>query len=217
MLFKFVANRTAARLKQAPIAFGRVTWACSKRAPARHSRIDNQLQLFAVAGARIQGLCPCSRQKNIPCYCRTSTRCGAEAASKQTSPRQKFGASIPCSLPFASAWNSVQSKWHGSLGICVPSSGTKTLPEEVEVAGYAIADVIAKCGIPMMVPLTDLRPEETASVSSSDADIEPPYYGEDSESSLTHTYHGVLPLVNQEDNYSLNPSSGAQKLRPKLH
>ncbi|OLP83513.1 Sensory rhodopsin-2 [Symbiodinium microadriaticum] len=28
---------------------------------------------------------------------------------------------------------------------------TKTLPEEVEVAGYAIADVIAKCGIPMMV------------------------------------------------------------------
>ena len=63
MLFKFVANRTAARLKQAPIAFRRVTWACSKRAPARHSRTDNQLQLFAVAGARIQGLCPCSRQK----------------------------------------------------------------------------------------------------------------------------------------------------------
>ncbi|CAE7356820.1 sop2 [Symbiodinium pilosum] len=28
---------------------------------------------------------------------------------------------------------------------------TKTLPEEIEVAGYAIADVIAKGGIPMMV------------------------------------------------------------------
>lgn len=28
---------------------------------------------------------------------------------------------------------------------------TKTFPEEIEVAGYAIADVFAKCGIPMMV------------------------------------------------------------------
>ena len=42
--------------------------------------------------------------------------------------------------------------------VCVPSQGTKTLPEEVEVAGYAIADVIAKCGIPMMAPLTNLNP-----------------------------------------------------------
>eukprot|EP00913_Durusdinium_trenchii_P034963 g32705.t1 len=28
--------------------------------------------------------------------------------------------------------------------------GTKTFPEEIEIAGYAIADVFAKCGIPMM-------------------------------------------------------------------
>ena len=28
---------------------------------------------------------------------------------------------------------------------------TKTFPQEIEVAGYAIADVFAKCGIPMMV------------------------------------------------------------------
>eukprot|EP00435_Cladocopium_sp_Y103_P042623 s900_g11.t2 len=28
---------------------------------------------------------------------------------------------------------------------------TKTFPEEIEVAGYAIADIFAKCGIPMMV------------------------------------------------------------------
>lgn len=33
---------------------------------------------------------------------------------------------------------------------------TKTFPEEIEVAGYAVADVFAKCGIPMMVWVSSL-------------------------------------------------------------
>ncbi|CAK8989580.1 unnamed protein product [Durusdinium trenchii] len=42
---------------------------------------------------------------------------------------------------------------------------TKTFPEEIEIAGYAIADVFAKCGIPMMAWVSSMSSAKLSLVS----------------------------------------------------
>ncbi|CAJ1446060.1 unnamed protein product [Effrenium voratum] len=57
---------------------------------------------------------------------------------------------------------------------------TKTFPEEFEVAGYAVADVLAKCGIPMMVWVSSmskrskLMADDTEARETTAADIDGP-------------------------------------------